>query len=576
MFKLRDYQQKCIDSIIAEARKGVVRQIMVLATGLGKTVIFGHLPSKVRDKGKKTLILAHREELLDQAKDKIEQIDPTLRIEIEQGARNIEDVNNVDVVIASVPTLGRAGSERIKKFNPDDFGLIICDEAHHATSSTYLNIFRYFDVLKGEVSVPNGRVLLGCTATPTRADKVGLDKVFDKIVFNYTLQQGIDSGYLSNIEAYTVQTKTDISQVHTRMGDFAEGELAEEVNNAERNNLIVDSYRDIANHSKALVFAVNVDHVIALTRCFRSAGYRASYVIGTTDKSERKQALKDFKDGKIEVLLGVGVFTEGFDEPSIKTILMARPTKSSVLYMQAIGRGTRLFEGKPHVKLIDFVDNTGKNSIVGLPTLFGLSRSLKTKGKYITEVVDKAEKILEVNPDYKLEDIDDWSDLNIDKIIKRVDIFAQAELPAIVKSSSRYAWHKHLEGYQIEFPVKEKIKEMITIQPNMLNRYEVIQGIFTEVKPEYGTGYSKWRKDKVEILGVHNTLFDAFKQGDQWISNNKHEFKTMMSQSAKWREGEPTEKQLALLKKFRIPAPKGLSKGQASTLIGKYLTSRKK
>ena len=576
MFKLRAYQEECINSIITEARSGVVRQIMVLATGAGKTVIFGHLPSKVRDKGKKTLILAHREELLEQAKNKIKRIDPTLRIEIEQGVQSIKDVDAVDVVIASVPTLGRAGSERIKKFNPNDFGLIICDEAHHATSSTYLNVFRYFDVLKGEVKVPNGRVLLGCTATPTRADKVGLDKVFDKIVFSYTLQQGIEDGYLSNIEAYTVQTKTDISFVHTRMGDFAEGELAEEVNNAERNNLIVDSYKDIADHSKALVFAVNVEHVMALTRCFRSAGYRASYVVGTTDKTERKQALIDFESGKIEVLLGVGVFTEGFDEPSIQTILMARPTKSSVLYMQAIGRGTRLCEGKSHVKLIDFVDNTGKNSIVGLPTLFGLSRSLKTKGKYITEVVEKAEKILEVNPDYKVESIDDWSDLNIDKIIKRVDIFAQAELPEVVKSNSKYAWHRRGEGYQIEFPNKEGVKEFITIQPNMLARYEVILGNSIEVKPDYGTGYKKWRRNKVELLGTHNALFDAFKQGDSWISNNKREFKTMMDQSAKWRGTEPSEKQLALLKKFRIPAPKGITKGQCSVLIGKYFNNKKK
>lgn len=574
-FKLRDYQEKCLESVIVEARQGVVRQIMVLATGLGKTVIFGQLPSKVRDNGRKTLILAHREELLDQAEDKILQIDSTLRIGIEQGKNTIEDVANTDVVIASVPTLGRKDSERIKKFNPDDFGLIIVDEAHHATSTTYLNIFRYFDVLKGEVKKPNGRVLLGCTATPTRADKVGLDKVFDKIVFNYTLQQGINEGYLSNIEAYTVQTKTDISQVHTRMGDFAEGELAEEVNNEERNNLIIDSYKDIADHSKALVFAVNVEHAMDLTECFRNAGYRASYVVGTTDKTERKQVLKDFKSGKIEVLVGVGVFTEGFDEPSIETILMARPTKSSVLFMQAIGRGTRLFDGKPHVKLIDFVDNTGKNSIVGLPTLFGVSKSLKTKGKYITEVVDKAEKILEVNPDFDLESIDDWSDENIDKIIKRVDIFAQAELPAVVKQNSKYAWHKFLEGYQIEFPVDNKVRDIITIQPNMLNRYEVIHGVFTETEPDYQNGYAKWHKVKVEKIGIHNSLFDAFREGDSWISNNKHDFKTMMSQDAKWREDTPTEKQLALLKKLNISVPKGLSKGQASTLIGKALTHKK-
>jgi len=572
MITLRDYQQACVAAIIDRARKGVTRQAIVMATGTGKTCIFASLAPLVKAKGKKTLILAHRSELLEQAADKIRMVDNTLTIGIEQAENTCTTLE--DVVVASVPTLGRTGSDRITKFSPDDYGLIICDEMHHSTSETYLNIFRYFDVLKGEVSTPNGRLLLGFTATPTRADKVGLDKVYDEIVFNYNLQQGINDGYLSNIRAYTVKTETDISNVATRKGDFADGELADEVNNDERNKLIVDSYTDIAEGEKALVFAVNVEHAETLTRWFSSAGYISEYVVGTTPKDQRKQILKDYSDGKIQVLVGVGVFTEGFDEPSIKAVLMARPTKSSVLFMQAIGRGTRLSEGKDHMKLIDFVDSTGNNSVIGLPTLFGIPKSLRTRGKYITEIVGQVEKILEVNPDFDVESIDDWDDENIDKIIKRVDIFAQAELPAIVKSNSKYAWHKYLEGYQIEFPVTEKVRDVITIQPNMLNRHELIHGVFVEVKPTYETGYSKWKKVKVEKLGIHNSLFDAFKQGDSWISNNKGEYKTMMAQDAKWREDSPTDKQLSLLKKLHIAVPEKLSKGQASVLIGKALNNR--
>ena len=575
--QLRPYQEKCLESIVSEARQGVVRQVMVLATGTGKTIIFGHLPSKVRDKGKKTLILAHREELLTQAKDKLLKIDATLKIGIEQGPYNISEseIDTLDVVLASVPTLGRENSERIQKFKPEDFGLIVCDECHHATSATYLNIFKHFDVLKGSIKNPNGRVLLGCTATPSRADKVGLDKVFDKIVFSYTIQQGIEDGYLSDIKAYTVQTATDISQIHTRMGDFAEGELAEEVNNDDRNMLVVDSYKEIANHSKALVFAVNVEHAEELAGCFQQAGYRADYVVGTTDHDDRKQILEDFNTGELEVLVNVGVLTEGYDEPSIETILMARPTKSSVLFSQIIGRGTRLFGGKEYLNVVDFVDNTGKHSVVGLATLFGLPKNLKSRGKRITELVKKAEEILEVNPDYDVESIDDWSDLNIDKIIKRVDILAQAELPAIVKSSSKYSWHRYLEGYRIQFPVEDNAKDVISIMPDMLNRQEVYVERFQKTIPKYENGYATWALYKKEVIGGYTELFEAFKNGDSWIARNKASYSNMMSQDSKWRGQEPTEKQANFLKKKGIPMPKGLTKGLASNLIQKWINENK-
>ncbi len=576
--RLRAYQQKCIDSIISEARQGVTRQVMVLATGTGKTVIFGHLPSKVRDKGKKTLILAHREELLTQAKDKILAIDPTLKVGIEQGKYNLNEleIDYLDVVIASVPTIGRAGSQRILKFKKEEFGLIIVDECHHATSSTYVNIFKHFDVLKGEAGEANNRVLLGCTATPSRADKVGLDKVFDKIVFSYSIQQGIEDEHLSDIKAYTVQTNTDLSHVHTRMGDFAEGELAEAVNDESRNMLIVDSYKDIADHSKALVFAVNVEHAEDLTTCFKQAGYKADFVVGVTDKDYRKKLLADFKSGELEVLVNVGVLTEGFDEPSIETILMARPTKSSVLFAQIVGRGTRLFPGKEHVNLIDFVDNTGRHSVIGIPSLFGMSKSLKGKGMRITEVVKKAEKILEANPDYDVESIEDWSDLNIKKIIKQVDILAQAELPAVVKSNSKYAWHRYLEGYKIQFPATEEVKEVVTIMPNILNCYEVYVERLKKSAPDYKNGYHKWTLDTKEMIGVYPVLFDAFKKGDSWINNNKGGYSTMMAQDSKWRKDGPSEKQIAFLKKRNIPIHKGLTKGLASNLIQKWINEHKK
>lgn len=573
--QLREYQQQCIEAIISKARSGVLRQVIVLATGTGKTVIFSQLPPLVKAKGKKTLILAHREELLEQAKQKLLAVDPTLKVGVEQGTNKIEE--DVDVVIASVATIGRAGSKRIEKFNPDDFGLIIVDECHHVAATTYINVFRYFGVYKQEFPNTKGKVLLGVTATPNRSDHVGLDQIFDEITFNYSLIQGIREGHLSNISAYTVKTDTDISQVSTSMGDFSDKELSDAVNNDRRNKLIVDSYRDIAPHSKALVFTASVEHAKELSDYFNKAGYKANYVIGETESNSRAAILEDFKNGDLEVLTNVGVLTEGYDNPAIETILMTRPTKSSVLYSQMIGRGTRLYPGKNQLKLIDFVDNTGKHDICGLPNLFGCPKNLKgLKGKKITDVMQKIQEIQEVNPSYPIEQIEDWSDENIQKIIKRVDIFAQAQLAPDVQRHSKYSWEGAIDEFRIKFPEGLGTKDILTIKKDMLDKYTLEIKTCVPTEPTFANDFSKWKVAEKKVLGVFESVESSLQAGDQWIDENKGHLQKMYSQDSKWRQNEPSEAQLKLLKKFRIPVPAKLTKGEASVLIGKALAMKKK
>jgi hypothetical protein len=452
---------------------------------------------------------------------------------------------------------------------------ILVHNCHHSTATTYQNILRHFGVLKGEEKYKH-IVLLGVTATPSRADHVGLDKIFDEIAFNYGLREGINNGYLSNIKAYQVTTGTDLTGVHTRMGDFAEDELAEAVNDQERNKLIISTYKEITPDTKALVFAANVAHAKNLSDDFNSAGIKSAYILGETSREERHDILRKFKTGDIKVVTNCQVLTEGFNEPSIQTLLMARPTKSSVLYQQMVGRGTRLFEGKPWLNLVDFVDNVGKNKIATLPTLFGCNATLKgTKGKLITEVMEKVEKLQESNPDYDLERVTSWDDEEIEKVVKEVNIFAQAELPPEVKTNSEFSWTKHDDNYKIEIPPKDDMKFTVTIYPNMLNKFDVIASPFKKVPATRANGYSGWQKTKGVKVGQGKDIEAGFRVADEYIKENFGDRTLVLSQEGKWRKDPATDKQLAMLKRLHIPVPNGISKGQCAVLISKAMMAKK-
>jgi ATP-dependent helicase IRC3 len=191
-FHLRHYQKECLESILERYRAGVRRQLASLPTGSGKTVIFAEFPRYFKMK-KQMLVLAHRKELLDQAYDKIRRANHRLCVAVEQAGRSAD--SDCDVVVASVPTLGRKGSKRLQRLDPDRFFLIVIDEAHHATADTYRRILDYFGVF-----VPGTRKLLvGFTATPKRGDGLGLDAVFEEIVFSKSLPEMIKTGFLSPV-----------------------------------------------------------------------------------------------------------------------------------------------------------------------------------------------------------------------------------------------------------------------------------------------------------------------------------------------------------------------------------------
>lgn len=331
-------------------------------------VIFTQLIDRVqrRNEADQTLILAHRQELVEQAARHCTNAYPTKTVEIEMGSMHAS--GSADITVASIQSI--VSGSRISKFNPDDFKLVLVDEAHHIVAPGYMRTLDYFGLSKAQLSSP---ALVGVSATLSRFDGLRLGAAIDQIVYHKDYIDMIGEKWLSDVIFTTVQTKADISRVKKGAnGDFQPSELSRVVNTEQVNDITVRSWMSKAEGRKStLVFCVDLEHVAGLTNTFRKHGLDARFVTGDTPKSERSARLNAFRSGEFPVLVNCGVFTEGTDIPNIDCVLLARPTKSRNLLVQMIGRGMRLYPGKKDCHIIDMVASL-ETGIVTTPTLFGL------------------------------------------------------------------------------------------------------------------------------------------------------------------------------------------------------------
>ena len=366
---MRDYQEECIKTCLdAFMNKGITKQAVSLPVGSGKTVIFSHLIARLPPidlTAKKALVLAHREELLDQAARTIKSVDPNLKVMIEQGTSHA-DVQESDVVIASVPTLGRSNSTRLTRFNPKDFKCIIIDEAHHAPADSYRRVLDYFTVRNPDI------LIWGCSATFSRQDHLGLGSVFEKIVFHVDICDLMARGYLCPVRAFQVDTDVDLKSVPIRNGDFDDKQLSLAIDTPARNEKIVQTWARMAcehQRQSTIVFGSSVRHVENLAHCFATVA-RPAVITGDTRDAVRRDILDLYRSGEVNVLLNCAVLTEGTDLPRTDSVLLTRPTCNQNLYIQMVGRGLRRYEGKEYLLLLDVVDRTTPDrSLVTFPTL---------------------------------------------------------------------------------------------------------------------------------------------------------------------------------------------------------------
>ncbi len=389
---LRPYQRDAIEAVLAARRSGVRRMVVCLPTGAGKTVIFSHLAQLAR---RQVLVLAHRDELLSQAREKIERaMNGAGVVAIEQGAQRAQE--DAKVLVCSIRSLHEERLGRVMRGR--DIGLVIYDECHHAAADDNQRVLRQLGVFdEGWAGT-----LLGFTATTGRGDGRGLDTVFERIVYTRTLPEMIDDGYLSPLRGYRIATGADLTRISSGGVDLPEEELAEAVDIEERNALVARSIQELARDRRTIAFCVTVNHARNLSRSLNVIGVPAGIVHGAMPKDVRARALAEFREGRTQVLCNVAVLTEGFDDPGVSCVAMARPTRSDGLYAQCVGRGTRLHPGKKDCLILDFVDLSSL-SLCTLPSLFGTPRDLDLRGGDANEARRVWQQILFDHPGFEVE-----------------------------------------------------------------------------------------------------------------------------------------------------------------------------
>jgi superfamily II DNA or RNA helicase len=381
----------------------------VLATGLGKTVVFSDvIRLGLQREGRRAIVLAHREELIMQAVEKIREV-TGLEPAIEMGDyRSIEDgvYGRSSVVVSSIQTqTARSGDgRRMERFDNTHPWIVVVDECHHAVSKSYKDVIAHY------MSHPESK-LLGVTATPDRLDKKALGQVFDTVAYQFDVSDGIQQGWLVPVRQRFVQCeRLDFSAARKSGGDFQLNDLEEAL---EKSLLeMVSPMVEIVGDKRTLIFAATVKHAERIAEQLNRPGMKtgaAAIVHGGTPRDIRRQLFREYAEGKLQYLVNVAVATEGWDDPAldgrgVQVIAMMRPTQSRALYVQMLGRGTRTLPGviagkedpedraraiaesaKPSILVLDFLGNSGRHTLVHAGDVLGGSMDDATSKRYHRE-----------------------------------------------------------------------------------------------------------------------------------------------------------------------------------------------
>lgn len=373
MLHPRDYQSAALEAVDTDAAAGLQRLVVALPTGAGKTPVAVWAAKK---RGGRTLLLTHRDELIQQAEEKFKVCWPEAAVGIVKAER---DERDKQVVLASVQTVASKRRALAAEFNT-----IIVDEMHHSIADSWQA------ALAAAGAYLPGVLTLGFSATPERGDKRALGSFWQKISYSRTILQMIQAGWLSDLRAKQVSLAVDLGVVKIRNGDYADGSLGDAMHAAGAPAKVAEAWVRYGEGRRTLCYAPTVAIAQEIEQELRDRGVRSACVWGEQALDARRAVLAAYAEGKFQVLTNCAVLLEGYDDPATSCILMARPTKSRVLYQQAIGRGTRTFPEKADCLILDMVGASVEHDLCTLATLLGVTEASAERG--VVDTIRRAQE----------------------------------------------------------------------------------------------------------------------------------------------------------------------------------------
>lgn len=358
--QLRPYQIEAIEAAERYWEENPLKNCAIaLPTGAGKSVVMAEMARRAVERGERVVIIVHRQELVEQTVEKLRAADPLLMIGIVKAQLNQV---SAEVVVASVQTLARPG--RCEKLG--ERGLVIFDEAHISASDSAIGVMTRLGTIGGEVKA------CAFSATMFRSDGRPLDVIWDDIVYERDILWAVSQGYLSDARGLSLPIRgLDLDSVKMTGGDYQDRDLGQKMMDAHAARQIAQAYAEHASDRIAICFSPTIDAALAISEELNGMGIAAETVIGKTAKPERDRIYSALRSGEIRVLSSVSVLLEGFDVPRVDCVIMARPTKSVGLYIQAVGRGLRLYPGKKDCLILDVAGTHDEHSLVGMSQLAG-------------------------------------------------------------------------------------------------------------------------------------------------------------------------------------------------------------
>lgn len=515
-FTPRPYQAEAIKALIASWQGPHNRLAVVLPTGAGKTVVFANLIDELLPQmgGRRALVIAHREELIEQAAAKIRAVRPDLRVGVVKAER--DEHQEVDVIVASIQTLA---VER-RRQAIENIGVVIVDECHHAAARSYMTVLEHFGAWRG---LP----VAGFTATMTRTDG-GLADVWEEVVFTLDILEMIEDGYLCDVRGKRVIVEgLDLDIVKTRGGDLQDGQLGQALDDSGAAQVVAEAYQQHAAGRAGVVFTPTVATAQSMAEAFTATGIPAAAVWGDMSRDDRAATLDAYRRGDIQVLSNCMVLTEGFDAPWTSCAVIARPTKSAGLYCQMAGRALRLFDGKKDALILDVMGASTRHKLASIVDLTGREVVMQDEDQTLREAVREAEEKAQRK-------------LDLSRVqVEEIDLF----------HGSSVRWLKTESGVWF-IPVADAVYVFLVRNPvdrtYWLRRFDTDHGI---VGPKHDVPLpladaKAWLEQQARATG------------SRWLA----------ARSAPWRNKPASVKQLNFCRVKGISVPHGSTAGEVSDL----------